>query len=501
MTIRIHIPTPLRRYSNNEPSVIVSGTTVGEALDDLFQALPSFRIRTINEDDEIHPYLIVMVGDDEVPRDAWREVVLDEDDEIDIIPAVEGGSDVRMKGFRDRSSVARAKAWSLDSLTPRFESVSLSEMAGRVLGASVTSTVDVPPFDRSAMDGFAVVAEDTFGATPYAPITLTICGESMPGCQDLPQVHRGQACRIMTGAPMPPGANAVLMAEDCQAKGGILEAYGDVSPKKNVGKRAEDIAQGQEVLRKGRRLRPQDVGLLASIGQGEATVFSQPRVSILVTGNELLAPGETPRSGFIVDSNSPMLAALVGRDGGVVEGLHRLPDDRDEIRAFLSSLSCDVLLCAGGSSVGREDFLPLLVAELGTLPIHGVAMRPSAPTGLGAIDGVPVFLLPGNPVSCLCAYDHFAGPALRTFSGRDSGWPYESKSLVLSRRISSQIGRHDYVRVAVDSEGCVAPIALSGASLLSSTTQADGFVLVSEDSEGVDEGQKVVVYLYDRFRA
>ncbi len=497
MTIVIHIPTPLRRYSDQLCSMEVAADSIGDAFEELFKSLPDLEIRLINDRGEIHPYLILLVGDEEIPRDSWRDVALQDGSEIDIVPAVEGGSDVRMRGFKDRVTTQVALTYALQELQPRFETVALSALANRILAEDVSSRVNVPPFDRSAMDGFALHAEDTFGATPYNTLDLRVCGESMPGAQSLVSVQRGQACRIMTGAPMPLGADAVLMAEDCETVGDSLIVKAAVTPGKNVGHVGEDIGEGDAVLHFGRRLRPQDVGLLASIGRNTCRVFSRPRVRILVTGNELLPAGEIPTMGLIVDSNTPMLAALVARDGGELVGRHHLQDDRHVIGEFLDQPDCDILLCAGGTSVGREDFLPLLLAERGEIPIHGIAMRPSAPTGIGRIAGTRVFLLPGNPVSCLCAYDHFAGPALRVLGGGTKKMPYVSVQKVLGRRIASQIGRHDYVRVSAEDDGEVIPIALSGASLLSSTTRATGFVLVDENSEGVDEQESVSVYLYD----
>ena len=218
---------------------------------------------------------------------------------------------------------------------------------------------------------------------------------------------------------------------------------------------------------------------------------------MLVTGDELLPPGATPRSGRIIDSNTPMLTALLARDGGALIGSHRLTDEVELIREHLANLDADVLLCAGGSSVGREDWLPVLVRELGKLMVHGVAMRPSAPAGIGQIGAMRVFLLPGNPVSCLCAYDFFAGPAIRKLAGRSADWCYARCRGPLARRISSQVGRVDYLRVTRGEDGDIDPIATSGAAILSSTTRADGFVIVPADSEGMSEGHEVEMFLYD----
>ncbi|MBW2279330.1 MAG: molybdopterin molybdotransferase MoeA [Deltaproteobacteria bacterium] len=374
------------------------------------------------------------------------------------------------------------------------EPVPLLEAAGRVLAEAVEAGVDVPGFDRSAMDGYAVRGEDTFGATDYGPLTLDVVGESYPGRPFDGTVAPGQAVRIMTGAPVPQGADAVVMAEVCQEKQGRVEVRDAVSPRKHVGPAGEDIRCGDLVLREGRRLRPQDVGLLASIGVPSVACVRRPRVRLLVTGDELVRPGEAPGGARIADSNSPMLRALIGRDGGEVSVEH-LPDRRERIRAALEAPGADVILVSGGSSVGQEDHAPGLVAELGSLDFHGVAMRPSSPAGGGRVGEAHVFLLPGNPVSCLCAYEFFAGPSIRTLGGRAWRWPHARVRLPLLRKISSQVGRTDYVRVGIEG-GKVVPIATSGASILSSTVRAAGAVIVPRELEGMAEGVQVEVLLY-----
>jgi molybdopterin molybdotransferase len=301
----------------------------------------------------------------------------------------------------------------------------------------------------------------------------------------------------MTGAPLPRGCNAVLPAEWIEAEAGMspsVSALAAVSPGKNVGRCGEDIVRGTVLLRSRRVLRPQDLGVLSSVGVGDVSVFRRPRVRLVVTGNELLASGSRPQGYRIADANGPMLAALVERDGGVVDFPGLVPDESAPILEALQS-QADVIIVSGGSSVGIEDLAPTLVAQLGELAIHGIAMRPSSPTGLGRIDQRIVFLLPGNPVSCLCAYDFFAGRAIRALGGRDKAWPYRRLRGRLTRKISSPIGRLDYARVQV-ADGGVEPLAVGGASMLSSTTRADGFVIVPDDSEGFAPGTDVEVWLY-----
>jgi molybdopterin molybdotransferase len=269
-----------------------------------------------------------------------------------------------------------------------------------------------------------------------------------------------------------------------------------VSPGRHVGRVGEDVAKGRTVLPSGRRLRPQDLGLLASIGAGTVTVVRRPRVALLVTGDELLPPGSMPQGYRIVDSNSPMLAALVSRDGGICLPVQYLPDRYEAVRDAIREADADVILVSGGSSVGKEDHAPRAVAQLGELAVHGVAIRPAGPAGVGFLPTRTVFLLPGNPVSCLCAYDVFAGRVVRKLGGRLWDLPYRRTRLPLASKIDSPGGRVDYVRVRVEND-LVHPIAVSGASILSTTVAADGFLLVDRDRESFAPGDVVEVWLYD----
>ncbi len=406
-------------------------------------------------------------------------------------------ADVRMRGFSQRISVTAFETMVRERCGPLpAETVPLAQAAGRVLAENVISAVDVPAFDRSAMDGYALHSEETFGAGPYNPLSFRVVGQITPGRNFGRAIAPGEAVRIMTGAPLPPGADAVLMAEYASEQDGIMTATEAVSPHKHVGRVGEDIRQGQAVLPKGRALRPQDLGVLASIGQGWVSVLCRPAVTLLITGDELLKPGERPEGARIVDSNSIMLAALIERDGGTVSGIQHLPDRREAIADALRHAPGDLLVTTGGTSVGVEDHAPTLLAELGELLVHGVAMRPSAPSGFGLVGGRPVFLLPGNPVSCLAAYDFFVRLGLRHMAGRDEAWPYRPVTRSLRSRIVSQIGRVDYVRVRLEGEAADL-LATSGASILSSTSLAEGFVVVPEGSEGLAAGDVATVWLYD----
>ncbi len=416
-------------------------------------------------------------------------------------PASSAGSpfrDIRMRGFRDRAEVADVQALlaaRIHGLDP--ETVELHAAAGRVLATDVVAPRPVPGFDRAAMDGYALRAEETFGAGPYNPLDFTVVGEAFPGRAFGQAVGPGQAVRIMTGAPLPAGTDAVLQAEAAEETAGALRVTEPVAPARNVGRRGEDIAEGLTVLHAGRVLRPQDVGVLASLGVAQVAVVRRPRVAVLVTGDELLPPGSVPEGYRIVDSNSIMLDALLRRDGAVPLGVTYVRYAYEAVRDAVLGATAYLVLVSGGSSVGKEDHAPRVVAEHGELVVHGIALRPASPAGVGfRKDGRPVFLLPGNPVSCLCAYDLFAGPAVRRLGGRDPALPYRAITLPLAAKLVSAVGRVDYVRVRIR-DGQVEPLTASGASILSSTTRADGFVLVPRDSEGQAPGELVCVFLYD----
>jgi len=407
--------------------------------------------------------------------------------------------DVRMRGFRERADVEEVDRFLAERTGPLGpEEVDLLACAGRVLAEDVVAETDVPGFERSAMDGYAVRGEDTFGASDYDPVTLELLGQALPGSPFAGRVGRAQAVRIMTGAPVPDGADAVVMAEVCSEDdaGRRVEVRDAVSPRKNVGAVGEDIRRGDLVLRRGRRLRPQDAGLLSSIGRARVEGVRRPRVRLVVTGDELLPAGSRPERSHIVDSNSVVLRALVARDGGTTLPFEILPDRPERIAQAMSDPEADLVLVSGGSSVGQEDHAPRLLSELGHLDFHGVSMRPSSPAGVGRIDRRWVFLLPGNPVSCLCAYEFFAGPTLRALGGRSRVWPHRVVRVPLARKIASAVGRTDYVRVAIE-RGAAVPLSTSGASILSSTVRAAGCVIVPRELEGMPEGAVVEVRLYD----
>lgn len=407
--------------------------------------------------------------------------------------------DPRMRGFRARWSVAEVHA--LIAARVRMlgaEAVGLFEAGGRVLAAEVVAGSPVPAFDRAAMDGYAVRGEETFGCSAYNPAVFTLVGVARPGRPCAAAVGPGEAVEIATGSSLPEGADAVVKVESTATDDRFVSVTEPTPPGKHVGHRGEDLAAGTVVLAAGRVLRPQDLGILSAVGRRTASVVKRPRVTVVVTGDELLEPGAPAHGCRIADSNSVMLAALVGRDGGSVRVVGPVRDDPRLVReAVVAALEAsDALIVSGGSSTGPEDHAPGVVAELGELVAHGVGLRPASPTGLGFVRGIPVLLAPGNPVSCLCAYDFFGGSIVRLLGGRARDWPYRRLVLPMGRKLASVVGRVDYARVRVEG-GRVEPLAISGASVLSSTTRAAGFVVVPADLEGYPEGAEVTVWFYD----
>ncbi len=407
--------------------------------------------------------------------------------------------DPRMRGFRKREALGAVVAL-IDARVAAlgFETIGLAAAAGRVLGEVVTACCSVPPFDRASMDGYAVRGEETYGADPYAPAEFVLKGRARPGREFAGTVGSGEAVEIATGAPLPRGADTVVPVEATAIEREVVRVREAVPVGRHVGRVGEDVQSGTAVLQAGRVLRPQDLGVLSGMGVAEVTVVRRPTVTILITGDELLGPGMPPSGHCFADMNSPMLSALVARDGGLPRVIGPLPDCRETLReALLEGVrQSDAVLVSGGSSTGPEDHAPGLVAELGELLAHGVALRPASPTGVGFVGGVPVLLLPGNPVSCLCAYDLFGGRVVRRLGGRPVQWPYRSVERPLLHKLVSAVGRVDYVRVKL-TEDTVEPLAVSGASILSNTTRADGFVLVPADLEGYSAGTTVTMWLYD----
>ena len=403
--------------------------------------------------------------------------------------------DVRMRGFHARTPLSEVQAW-IDAreIGSSEERVPLDKACGRVLSAPLIAGAALPPFARAMMDGWAVQSEATFGATQELPITFSCAGEARPGAPSDARVTERACVRVMTGARLPQGADAVVPAEYGR-DGDEVAVWTQVPLGKHVAQPGEDAEVGATLVPATRPLRPQDLGMASALGYAQLVMRRLPLVRVLITGDELQPAGVTRSDDTLYDADGPMLRALLARDVGVDVEPALLGDDEAALREALAA-PADVLLVTGGTSVGAYDYAPSLVAAQGELVAHGIALRPAAPAGVGALGATTVFLLPGNPVACLAAYDLLAGRLLRRWSGRAADVPYARFTGQLTHKVASVLGRVDYVRVALSGDE-VTPIASRGASRLSTTTCSDGYLLVPHASEGYPIGATVSGWLYD----
>ena len=398
-----------------------------------------------------------------------------------------------MKLFRTLISLDEAlKTVVAHAKRAEIEELGFDDTLNRVLAEDVCSPVDSPPFDRAAMDGYAIRGEDSFGASLNSTVFLRI----NKGAET---IGAGECVPIQTGAPIPKGCNAVVMLEYTKEKGTDLEIFKPVTPGKNVSFRGEDVKKGERVLKEGRVLRAHDLGMLASIFKRTVKVYKRAKLGIISTGDELSDP-KASFEGEIADVNSYVLEALVKK----IADPHRIGIVRDDYEAIKNAITssleledCEGLLISGGSSVGKRDFIADAVEDLGKLVFHGVAIRPGEPTGFGVINNKPVFVLPGYPVATISAFEMLVRPFLFAVHGVSE----ERKKIlaIVSKKIPSAVGRTDFVRVKLlctKDEYYAEPLRVSGSGILSSMTKSDGFVVIEENKEGIEEGKKVEVNMY-----
>jgi molybdopterin molybdotransferase len=393
--------------------------------------------------------------------------------------------------FKERTPVNEALRLFLENISTlrKTEEVSLEDCAGRVLAEAITSERDVPHYRRAAMDGYAVKAVNTLGASPANPVLLQLSD----------QIEEGGSTWVHTGAALPEGADAVVMVEDTATAGNLVEIRAQVYPNRNVGQIGEDIKKGDRVFEEGHLLRPCDVAVLASLGFDRVKVFKKPVVAVIPTGDELVSRKESvdvPPPGKMIETNGLMSSLYVKKWGGIPRCTEIVPDNPDSIkRAVEANLDTDMILLSGGTSVGKRDHAPEVLAALGELLVHGIGASPGKPAALGIINSVPVVCLPGYPVAGLVALYFFVRPGIRKLAAIP-----EVPELILKRRlaakISSKIGYVNFIRVVFEGDK-VRPLTGAGAGILSSVAKADGYVLVPEDIEGYDEGEEVDVFLIE----
>ncbi|MCS7118792.1 MAG: molybdopterin molybdotransferase MoeA [Archaeoglobaceae archaeon] len=405
---------------------------------------------------------------------------------------------VRDQGFKVLEPVDRAIEKMMKKLrTLGIENVSIYNCVGRVLARDIIAEFEVPEFDKSAMDGYAVKAEDTFGSSQTNPAILRVIGKIEVG--EIPEIEikKGEAVRVFTGSAIPKGADAVIMLEHTREEGNFVQIFKSLPPFKNVIKKGEDIRKGDLILKRGEILQPQDAGLLASLGFEFVEVYKKPRVSVISTGNELIPPGKKREIGKIYNSNNPMICNALKELDFPVFSLGIAKDRAEEIeKKLLKALEFDAVIFTGGTSVGSHDLVPEIVEKYGEIVFHGVAMKPGLPTAFGIVREKPVFMLPGSPAATFLSFHTFVVPALfRMMNVRILERKWSKKKGILQSRLASEIGIRSNVRVFWKN-GKIYPVKISGSGILTSIVSTNAILVIPENFEGYETGEEVEVTLF-----
>jgi molybdenum cofactor synthesis domain-containing protein len=401
-----------------------------------------------------------------------------------------------MRPIRETLPLDEALALVDEAVSPivRTERIPLREATGRVVAAAASSTVDVPPFDRAAMDGYAVIAEDTFGAGRYEPKRLRCIEKVYTGEVPTRALSRGECMEIATGAPMPAGADAVVMVEESEKAGDDVRIFTPVYPRQHVGRRAADIGAGQSVLAAGDVLNASRIGALAAIGAYDVEVYVKPTVAVLSTGNEIIEPGTPLRPGQIYDVNQYTITSVVSSHGGVAVAYPPAPDSLPElIEAIRGAAAADIVVFSGGSSVGERDLILDAVQQIGEVLFHGIAVKPGKPTVFGRVGSTPIFGMPGYPTSCLSNAYMLLVPMLRRIARLPPYTPHTVKA-PLARRVVSTTGRHQFYTVRLE-HGLAVP-AFKASGDITSMSLADGYIEIPAQTDIVEAGEVVDVKLF-----
>lgn len=382
------------------------------------------------------------------------------------------------------------------------EEIPLLEAYDRVLRENVVSVLDIPPFNRSTVDGYAVKAEDTFSAEEKQPVKLVLRG--MVSVGELPQLYvvKGEAAEIVTGAPIPEGADAVVMVEDTDTKDAELHVFRAVTRDENVMKRGTDIKKGETVLKAGRVLGASEIGVLAALGLTKVKVFKVPVIGVLSTGAEVTELGKELPAGKIYDINAYSLSIAVRESGGIPVYLGVVPDDKAELRKTLERalVSADMVMTSGGVSVGPKDLTPQIVNSLGKpgVIISGIAVKPGKPTTIALVGKKPVFSLPGHPTSALLLFHLLARPVIQRMSGRSATEVKTVKALTATRMFSAK-GRRTFVMVTLKRDKLnrflAEPVATGASGAITTLAKADGFVEIPENQQFIDANEEITVAL------
>ena len=405
---------------------------------------------------------------------------------------------MKLKGFQKLTLTDQALSSWLSALQigkPKAVVVPLQEALHRVLAEDLFAQEDLPRFDKSAVDGYAVKSADLAGATQFKPAILQLTQAE--------EVNVKQAKQVWTGNPIPKGANTAVMLENTKKHDDELEVWSQLAPGDNVSKKGEDIKKAEIAAKAGTRLNPYHIGLAAALGYSQLTVAQKPKIAILATGNELAEIG-TKRSGNqIYDSNKTMISAMCRELGAETTDYGIAKDNLNEIAEKIQKAlqTNDAVITTGGTSVGGLDLVPDAVNKLGKpgVIVHGVALRPAMPTALAVLEGKPVLILSGNPVAAIIGFEVFGRPMICKMLGMNREEPRPIVKATLARRVASALGRKTYVRVCVtlkNGELFAEPVSAKGSGAISTMTQSNGFVVVPENREGISEGETVTVHMF-----
>jgi len=399
-------------------------------------------------------------------------------------------------------SVDNALEQILGAINPlRLEKVAILEALGRVLGENITSDRDIPPLPNSAMDGYALRFEDTLGASREKPAVLNVIDDVPAGRVSTKTIRPGQAIRIMTGAPIPAGTDAIVRVEDTEKDADRVRVFVAVRKGLDIRPAGEDVKKGELVIPKGKVIRPAEVGMLAALNRSDVAVHRRPKVAILSTGDELVDIGGKLAPGMIMNSNSYSLAAQVAECRAVPLRLGIARDTREDlVSKFEEAKGADLIVTSGGVSVGDYDLVKDVMGELGAMRFWTVAMRPGRPLAFGVIGGVPVFGLPGNPVSVMVSFEEFVRPAILKMSGFKNLFRPSVKA-VLKEGLQKKAGFRHFLRAVVElKEGkyYVVTTGEQGSGILKSMVMANGLIVLPEDVTSLMAGDEVAVQLIDR---
>jgi molybdopterin molybdotransferase len=384
------------------------------------------------------------------------------------------------------------------------ERVPILHGQGRVLAEDIFSARNIPPWDNSAMDGYAVRSPDIARASSKEPLLLRVISDLPAGRVFAGRVAPGEAVRIMTGAPLPEGTDAVVPVEETARADGAVKILSSVSAGANIRRAGEDVRAGEKVLAEGTVLRPAQAGMLASLGRSSVYVYQRPRVAVLSTGDELLEIDETWQDGKIINSNSYSIAALVSECGGAAVQLGIARDRREDLSGKMKEgLTADILITTGGVSVGDYDLVKELLQEMGQMNFWKVAMRPGQPLAFGSLAGKPLFGLPGNPVSCMISFELFARPSLLKMAGFPKIFR-PSLRATLREDVAKKSGLTYFVRCRLIEEGgtlCAVTTGEQGSGILSSMVRAEGLAVLPSAKTFVAKGETIRVIPLDPYLA